>query len=1066
MTTRWHRDPEVVGGNRLPMSGLGPPIGAEHRIDLDGPWRFRHHIGPCPDTDWVGDEEPPWDTIDLPASWVLAGHGIPIYTNVQYPFPIDDYPEIPLDDETGDHWRRVEVPATWAGRRIVLRIGAAESAVEVWVGGRLVGCSTDSRLPAEFDVTGFMTPGEATAIGLRAHRWSASTWLEDQDMWWMAGIHRPVVLYATSPVHLADVVFTTDRLSDDRSTAQVSIAVTVDGGTEEWHGEVAVTLVDPHGETVFGPASADIDMGAPSVERAEIAEPRLWSAETPELYRLDVELRRDGTTVDAQSLQVGIRTVRVGRGQLLVNHRPVTIRGVNRHEHHPERGRVQTDELLAIDGALLKAANVNAVRTAHYPDDERFYALCDRIGLYVIDEANIETHGLVHDRARLPADDPRFADAFVARARRMVARDRNHPCVIAWSLGNESGLGRNHRLAADAVRAADPTRPLHYHPAEDTELVDIVGPMYPTLGDLERLADTADGRPVIMCEYSHAMGNSNGGLADYWDLIAAHHRLGGGFIWDWVDQGLAQATSDGGRWWAYGGDFGDEPNDANFNLNGVVDADRRPHPALLHVAWVHRPVAVTPSHRRFLATPADGAATSTSMLAVTVMVENRRDHVDLSGLVLTWRLLCDDAELASTTVDPPQLGPGETDELRLELTPVTDVGAGELRLRFEWRARSEADGPAGVIWPGAPETYRGLVAWDELPLPVADATPPGPARPLSAALTAAPGATAAPATTAAPASPSAHATSDGGSTLRAGGTEVVLDPLGQPLTLRLGGRELDVLDARLGIDRAPTDNDDATFGPDRVLTRLRRAGLAWPRIEPRGEPRVSVVDGVASVDVRLTIAGTGLRLRCRWLVDDSGDVAVELSAIAALDVPPLLRLGFELDLPRRFRTVTWFGPGPLESYPDRVRGLLLDRWSGSVDEQLFPYARPQESGNHTDLRWLAVTDDRDAGLVAIGDPRFDGAALPIGARALAAAEHLHEIEWPSITVLRLDAAHGGLGTASCGPGVARRFEVDARSSIANRILLRAVEPGADPGAVAARPSALRRTQRWHYGDGT
>ena len=1048
--TRWHRNPEIVERNRLPISGLPLPTGAEDRLDLDGPWRFRHHIGPVPDDRWVGEPEPPWATIDLPASWVLEGHGKPIYTNVQYPFPVDGYPDIPLEDETGDHWRRVEVPAAWAGRRVVLHVGAAESAVEAWVGGRWVGCSTDSRLPAAFDVTEAVTPGEPTAIALRVHRWSASTWLEDQDMWWMAGVHRPVVLYATDPVHLVDAVFTTADLAIDGSSATVTIAAAVGGVESGGAVEVSATLLDPDGRALVDAARLEPDPAHPGWHRLglEVARPRLWSAETPELHGLDLALIRAGEVVDRRRLEVGIRTVATDGGCLLVNHRPVTIRGVNRHEHDPERGRFQSDELLATDGALLKAANVNAVRTAHYPNDERFYALCDRIGLYVIDEANIESHGLVGDPHRLPADDPRFAEAFVARARRMVERDRNHPSVIAWSLGNESGLGANHRLAATAVREADPTRPVHYHPGEDDGLVDIIAPMYPPIGELERLAAAADHRPVIMCEYSHAMGNSNGGLADYWDVIAAHHRLAGGFVWDWVDQGLARTEPDGRRWWAYGGDYDDKPNDANFNLNGLVDAERRPHPALLHVAWVHRPVAVSPgSGPRFVPSAGGGP--------LAVVVENRRDHTDLSDLALTWHLLVGETTRASASVDAPEVEPGATVELTTDLPPIGAVSRDDdARLRFEWRARPTADadpaGPTGIDWPGAPDAYRGLVAWDELPLPIGG--PPAPPSPSSR-----------------PADPSGAepdvAEVDGGARIRAGSTEVVIGPCGQPTALRLGGRELDLLAGRLGIDRAPTDNDAATFGPDRVLTRLRRAGLEAPDLEPVGEPDHEVGDGIASVTQRLAVPGVGLRLRVRWLVDTGGDLAVELSALAGLDVPPLLRLGFELDLPRRLRTVTWFGPGPVETYPDRVRGLLVDRWWGSVDDELFPYGRPQESGNHTALRWLALTDDRGAGVLALGDPRFDGAALPIGAEALARADHLHEIRWPDHTVLRLDAAHGGLGTASCGPGVDRRFEVDARAPITNRIILRPLEPGSDPGEVAARPSPLRRAQRWHYGDG-
>ncbi len=1041
--TGWHRDPEIVERNRLPISGLPLPDDPAGRLDLDGPWRFRHHVGPVPDTDWVGDLEPEWGTLDLPASWVLDGHGIPIYTNVEYPFAVEGYPDIPLDDETGDHWRRVGVPADWVGRRIVLHIGAAESAVEVWVGGRWVGCSTDSRLPAAFDVTDFVTPGEPVAVALRVHRWSASTWLEDQDMWWMAGLHRSIVLYATDPVRLQDATFTTDELAADGSSALVTIAAAVDAPDGAGDLDVLATLTDPDGAIVADGLGLVADPAGPGWHRStiEITGPATWTAETPHLHRLELEVGRNGDILDHRSLEVGIRTVAVGGGALLVNGAPVTIRGVNRHEHDAERGRVQSDELLAADVALLKAANINAVRTAHYPDDERFYTLCDRAGIYVMDEANIESHGLVGDPDRLPADDPRFAEAFVARTRRMVERDRNHPCVIAWSLGNESGLGANHRLAAAAAREADPSRPIAYHPGEDDEVVDIIGPMYPTIGELEQLAAVADHRPVIMCEYSHAMGNSNGGLADYGDVVAANHRLGGGFIWDWVDQGLARTTDDGVRWWAYGGDFDDKPNDRNFNLNGLVDADRRAHPALLHVAWVYRPVVVAPGGR-FLPWPEGGP--------VTVTVENRRAHVDLGDLACRWTLLAGEAQLATGELDGSAIPAGSAVERSIDLPPIAPDLA-DVRLRFEWRSTDPTG--TGVGWDDAPAAYRGLVAWDELALPVGRPTPPPVTSPRSSA-----GRSSA-------SGPTVEAVDDG-RVVRAGATEIVLDAVGQPTGLTLGGCETGLLAARLGTWRAPTDNDDATFGPDRVVTRLRRAGLEDVAFEPAGEPEVLVDGDLAEVRLPLTVPGVGIRARCRWLVDAGGDAAVELSIVAGLDVPPLLRFGLELDLPRRFRSVSWFGPGPVESYPDRVRGLFVDRHAGPVDDQLFPYGRPQESGNHTDLRWLALTDGDGSGILAVGDHRFDGAALPIGAAALGEADHLHEIAWPDHTVLRLDAATGGLGTASCGPGVDRRFEVDARRPIANRIVLRGLGRGDDPGAVAGRPSPLRRVQRWHYGDAT
>ncbi|MDH3683827.1 MAG: hypothetical protein OEV40_28220, partial [Acidimicrobiia bacterium] len=629
---------------------------------MAGVWEFRYHIGTPPDdlasfgttTTAAGDEGAGISSIEVPGSWVLQGHGIPIYTNVDYPFDTGLHPEIPRPDETGDHRRAVTIPARWSGHRIVLRVGAAESAVEVVVNGADVGYSTDSRLPAEFDVTRLVTPGREAVVALRVHRWSASTWLEDQDMWWMAGLHRTVMLYATDPIHLADLSCTTRSLTG--ASAEVEIEATVGGASgiadDATEPMVDIDLVDAEGRPAAAGRLAPAGPGS-FQSSFRLEQPRSWSAETPHLYTLTVRLN-DGTgrIRDQRTRLVGVRTVEVAGGSLLVNGSPITIRGVNRHEHDGQEGRVQSDDLLAADLALLRSANVNAVRTAHYPNDERFYELCDRHGLYVVDEANVETHGLVADPGRLPADDDRFLDSIVARGVRMVHRDRNHPCIVAWSLGNESGFGRAHRVMADAIRAIDPDRPVMYHPAETDEIVDIVAPMYPSVGLLDRLAGDGDRRPVIMCEYSHAMGNSNGGIEDYWELIGKRHRLAGGFIWDWVDQGLARTTDDGTAWWAYGGDFGDKPNDANFNCNGLVDADRRPHPALLHIAWVYRPVAVRltdaslAAARRAKGGPDGGTDDegtddegTDDEGTVRLVIENRRDHTDLTDLRLTVELV-------------------------------------------------------------------------------------------------------------------------------------------------------------------------------------------------------------------------------------------------------------------------------------------------------------------------------------------------------------------------------------------------------------------------------------------
>ncbi len=1018
-----HRNPEIVAVNRRPAHAL--PLRPD-AISLDGSWSFQHWTGspPLANATDAGDE-----AIDVPGSWMLqrpGAWGIPIYTNVIYPFDIGDYPEIPLADEAGDYVRTVEVPVEWAGDRIVLRVGGAESALEVFVDDVWVGYSTDSRLPAEFDLTDHLRAGGESTLRLRVHRWTASTWLEDQDMWWLAGLHRSVHLERQPIFGIADVAFETMALpSEAGGQAEVAVVVELIGGEDG--ASIVVELADDTGVVVAQAESslfeqADDEFGGELCHvELSVPEARLWTAETPNLYRITVALRSQDTTADQVAIAVGIRTVETINGQLLVNGRPITVRGVNRHEHDGVTGRWQSDELLEADIALLKSSNINAVRTAHYPNDERFYELCDIHGLYVMDEANIETHGLVHLPHALPANDERFGDAFIARGVRMVQRDRNHPSVIAWSLGNEAGFGPNHRAMAQAMRAIDPNRPIAYHPAETDALIDIIGPMYPTRAELNELSARGDDRPVVMCEYSHAMGNSNGGLDEYWDDIEASERAWGGFIWDWVDQGLRRTTEAGTgqtgvAWWAYGGDFGDEPNDRNFNCNGLVDADRTPHPALRHVAWIYRPVVTR----------------SVDLDRGLIEIWNRRSFTSTADLEMRWTVSVNGAPVESGTrnvvVEPAQ-------RVQVSLPPpaaVNHSGIDEVRLLIEWFERGR-DASA--------------VAWDDLAVPVSRPAPPV-------------------SITDGPTSTALVESNDVGFVLSSDDTEVMVGSDGVPTNFRFGDRSIDVSWGQLGLWRPPTDNDDATFGDEMLVTRLKKAGLHEAQPELIGDWMLDRPDttsrGSGTVRASAKFAFTDrLTVSLSWLIGPDGDVAFDVRAAGDLDLPPLLRLGFEFEVDEALSQVEWFGPGPEESYRDRHRGLIVARHKTTASDSFFPYARPQETGNRTDVRWLALTDSNGGGIVAVGDPRFDACVLPHRATAIAAAQHPHEIPAGTGTVLRLDAAHAGIGTASCGPGLDAGHDVRP-PHIRNRVVVRSLAPGDDPGVTAQRTSTLARHRQWHY----
>jgi beta-galactosidase/evolved beta-galactosidase subunit alpha len=994
---------------------------------LDGDWAFRHWQGDAPDDGWQHPEgdRSAFGTLTLPASWSVQGYGIPIYTNVQYPFDRTAYPDVAIADEGGDHVRTVDVPAEWSGDRVILRIGAAESAVDVYVDGTHVGYSTDSRLPAEFDLTDVAVPGEPITIGLRVHRWSASSWLEDQDMWWMAGVHRSVSLYRRPRVHIADVGVTTVSI-DEHGCAVVDVEVAASSSpAAATTSLLAVVDVEGHRATVVldGSVVGERPGAVCGSVGVEVPNAPTWTAETPNLVTVRVELfdtAEPDQPLDTATISTGIRTVTISAGRLLVNGVPVTIRGVNRHDHYPEGGRVVDEALLAEDIRLLKAHNFNAIRTAHYPHDERLYDLCDRAGLYVVDEANLECHGLVRDLvserlatqiAPSPTDEAQFTEQFVQRGSRMVARDRNHPSVIVWSLGNEAGWGPNHRAMAAAIREIDISRPIAYHPAETDPVVDVLGPMYPSVGDLRAMAQRSDERPIVMCEYSHAMGNSNGGAADYDDAVGAEPRLAGGYVWDWVDQGLPLTDDDGVTYWAYGGDFGDQPNDANFNCNGLVDADRTPHPALDHFGWVHRPVVTS-------LVVGDGSR---------LRVRNRWSFLDTGDLDARWTLSDDGVVVAEGPLDVGAVGPGDDVVVTLAL-PANGPSERDRRLLIEWFD------PAG---------HR--VAHDDLALAVGRPAPTGqPATDVGAV----------------------EVTSEGeNTTVVVGDTVVVVDALGVPQSFRGGGVEWIRPGGRLGITRALTDNDRALFGPEQAALRLRDAGLLRTAPTPVGPVVHRHEHGVVVVDCTSRLGGAPhqLTVHVRWMFAPDGEIACDVVTVAQPSVPPLLRLGLELPLVDAEPTLDWFGPGPLETYPDRVGGQVVGRWSHGVDEANFAYARPQETGNHTAVRWAAVVAAGRA-LLAVGDPQFDTALRSFADHDVRRQRHPHEVPRSPHAWWRLDVAHSGLGTGSCGPGVAERHRVHP-DQVRNRILFAVVAgdegtPSADALGRAARGlRTLRRARR-------
>ena len=643
-------NPELTSLNRLsPRATLERP--ADRVRLLDGRWELRVVGRP----DLALRPARSWRTVSVPGLWTMQGFGSPHYTNVVMPFA-ERPPHVPGRNPTGIYRRRFTLPRGWRGRRVVLHFGGVEGVLHVVLNGQPVGLAKDSRTPAEFDVTELVRAGQNELVAAVV-QWSDASFVEDQDQWWHAGIPRSVLLY--SPGSIEDVFAAADM--DGR------LRVAAPGGRD-------VQLVDPRGRTVLAERlrGGELDQVVPRI--------RLWSAEDPALYTLIVE-----SADDRVSCRVGFRSVEVRERQLLVNGRPILIRGVNRHDHDDARGRAVPRELMEADARLMKQFNVNAVRTSHYPNDPYWLELCDRWGLYVVDEANIESHAYYDDVCR----DLRYAGAFVERVQNMVERDKNHPSVILWSLGNESGYGPNHDAAAGWIRGRDPSRPLHYEGAirfdwsGGRRASDVVCPMYPELGDIETWAESSDDpRPMILCEFSHAMGNSNGGLADYYAAFGRHRALQGGFVWEWIDHGIRRTDRRGRLYWAYGGDFGDEPNDANFCADGLVWPDRTPHPALFELKYLAQPIRV--EHVR----------------GSRFRIRNLQDFTDLGRFRGEWEVTIDGEVERRGKL--PRLGEGIEVDLALGRSR---PGERFLTFRFFLRRATE--------W--APAGHE--VAWQQLRLP-------------------------------------------------------------------------------------------------------------------------------------------------------------------------------------------------------------------------------------------------------------------------------------------------------------------------------------------------------------
>jgi beta-galactosidase/beta-glucuronidase len=1007
-------------------------------LTLNGEWKFKLCENPylVPEGFYAPDyNAESWDAIPVPSNWQMHGYDKPIYVNVRYPFPADP-PRVPHDwNPTGIYRRTFTIPDDWFGKQIFLVFDGVDSAFYLWVNGQLVGYSEDSRLPAEFNITRYVKPGE-NMLAVKVLRWSDGSYLEDQDMFRLSGIYRDVYLYCAPNIHIRDFfvrTFFDDNYQDAILKARVNVR-NYSNETSKSH-VLEIKLFDQEGLPVFEPIISYFGGIGPKSEailevEKKVSRPRKWSAEDPYLYTLLFTLKNEsGEIVEVESCHVGFRQIEIKGGRILINGTPVYLNGVNRHEHDDVRGHAVTIESMEKDIILMKRFNFNAVRTSHYPNHPAWYDLCDKYGIYVIDEANIECHGLVgflrtifqiegtlgkswedlmqdireemkkrsweeimeeiskrFPRYMEPAHDPEWLHAFMERFVRMVERDKNHPCVIIWSLGNESGYGPNHDALSGWVHGYDPTRPVHYEGTIHTRerkisrSVDIISIMYPSLERLIQLAeDPEEDRPVIMCEYAHSMGNSTGNLKEYWEIIRKYKRLCGGFIWDWVDQGLKRVTEDGQEWWAYGGDFGDKPNDGNFCINGLVWPDRKPHPAMWECKKIQQPIE----------------AEAVDISNGTIRILNRYDFTDLSIIDISWELTEDGKVIQQGMLPKLFTPPHESEIVTIPFKVPEPLKPGaEYWLTIRYKLSRETS------W--AERGYE--VGWTQFKIPFE--VPQGPVVKVSDM------------------PPLKFEESAEKISVSGKNFSLVFDKRDGYLTsLIYEGFNIMKKGPLLNIWRAPTDNDVPRLAP-----MWRNAGLDRLKHMVREVKAEKILDQLVHVSISTSLCTPEEieRFKCNYFykIYGSGDIIVEVYVDPASGLPPSLpRIGLQLTLPEGFENVTWFGRGPHENYWDRKEGAQIGVYSGTVDEQYVPYIKPQENGNKTDIRWVSFTNNLGVGLLAVGMPLMEFSAHHYTIEDFEKAKHTYELKRREDITLNLDYKQSGLGGGSCGPDTLPQYLV-------------------------------------------
>jgi beta-galactosidase len=941
-TPEWE-NPENFGINKEPARVSAFPYSNEQQAiadvysaspyyqSLDGTWKFNWHKKPAdkPESFYKdGYDVSKWGTIQVPGNWELQGYGTPIYTNITYPHPKNPPFIDHSDNPVGCYVRDFNISKDWDGRRVYLHFESGLAAMYIWVNGQKVGYSEVTKSPAEFDITPYIRQGKNT-LAIEGYRWSDGSYLEDQDFWRLSGFDRSVYLYSIAQIRIQDF-FAKGDLDNSYKNGLFSVDVTLRNYQDDLvRATLAVALLDATGKTVFAEtvtkATARVTPTVINVSK-KIASPYLWSNETPYLYTLLLTLKDEkGNIVEITSSKIGFRKVEIKNAQLLVNGKAVLVRGVNIHEHHPINGHVQNEETMRKDIALMKQHNINAVRTSHYPQSVLWYKLCDEYGLFLCDEANIETHDMGaewqnwFDKSKHPAYLPQWAEAHKDRVVRLVERDKNHPSVIVWSMGNECGNGPVFYDIYKWLKQRDPSRPISFEQAGENENTDIVAPMYPGIESMKKYAARTDvTRPYIMCEYAHAMGNSNGNFQEYFDIISTSPHMQGGFIWDWVDQGIAAIDDSGRKYWAYGGDLGgyQYTHDQNGCADGLITSDRKPQPELNEIKKVYQDILFY--------------AKDVSQGIITV--ENRFLYNDLKNYDFKWELIKNGEKVAGGNLNISQAA-GTKKDITI---PFPALRGANLNVEYFLNIFAYTKSATEMI----PANHE--IAREQFALPLNDYF-------------------------------------SGNSSASTGSVEVVKEDA-NGIVLKAGEVTLNFnkrsgslngyaynnkrLLAGLQPDfwRAPTDND---FG-----NRMPEISNVW-KLAGQNKTLNNFTVNKSEKEVILTADYTlkdiSSPYTIRYTVAGNGNVKVHIFwKSGKKDLPEIPRFGTQLRLSPEFETFTYYGRGPWENYSDRNTSSFIGIYNSTVVEQGFDYIRPQENGNKTDVRWLTLTNNEGVSIKISG----------------------------------------------------------------------------------------------------